>query len=875
MYSLHLLYFCCIICFAFAFVNVLDTNVIPIHYNLLLYANMTSFETQGIVKIDVIVNNPAINVIRINSYKLGILGASLEGIKSTSIKINDEQQFIDIEFPSDTISPIKKLLKSKSVLEIIFQGKLSDDMLGFYRAQYKDKNTNTSEIIATTHMEPIYARRAFPCFDEPKLKATYSITLLSDPAYTHLSNMDVKESFMMENGLKVTKFNRSPKMSSYLVAFVVAKLEYIETNNFRVPVRVYTIPGHKEEGKYAATLAAETLKFFENVLKIRYPLPKLDNIAIPEFSAGAMENWGLITYRTSDLLLDKNSSTLKKIQRVTEVIQHEVAHQWFGNLVTMQEWGQLWLNEGFATWMSHFAMSKFYPFWNVEERSISETLRAAFSLDMLASSHPIEVNIDNESDIQQIFDAISYSKGSSLLKMISDKIGETAFITGISYYLKNNMYKTTNTSTLFKYLSFAANEDISYIREWTTKPGFPLISVVENKDNIILTQSKFLATTNTTISTNDILYPIPVQILTKDGERNITMKEQSMKIELNLERFIKINYNGSGFYVTKYSEERLNKLFSMINILSVSDQLSLLNDIYFLTVSGSLSTDKLINYLQYLKSSNSYLIWEMIYKIVISVKEVYKFDYHITNLLDKFVISMAAQKFYFLGWEISKDDSQDVKQLKIILFILLNNANDPIIEVVSKELYLNYKANITAKIPKAYITTLFEQCGKRGDIEDYEFLLKVYKDSDDLNIQQSALMSLGYFKESDLLHKTISMLLTDDVLKQDIHILMSGIRSSPEGTYQLWEWLKLNWVDILKRYPVGSSSLGSIVKLCTIGFVSQEQYSQIKYFFKDKSVITYSKLLDQSLEMIIIKSTWRDRDFMRLSNYLNNTNNIH
>nr|CAI6561727.1 BFH_HP1_G0023700.mRNA.1.CDS.1 [Saccharomyces cerevisiae] len=354
--------------------EVLPNNVTPLHYDITLEPNLRAFTFEGSLKIDLQINDHSINSVQINYLEIDFHSARIEGVNAIEVNKNENQQKATLVFPNGTFENLGPSAK----LEIIFSGILNDQMAGFYRAKYTDKVTGETKYMATTQMEATDARRAFPCFDEPNLKATFAVTLVSESFLTHLSNMDVRNETIKE-GKKYTTFNTTPKMSTYLVAFIVADLRYVESNNFRIPVRVYSTPGDEKFGQFAANLAARTLRFFEDTFNIEYPLPKMDMVAVLEFSAGAMENW------------DIENSSLDRIQRVAEVIQHELAHQWFGNLVTMDWWEGLWLNEGFATWMSWYSCNKFQPEWKVWEQYVTDNLQRALNLDSLRSSHPIEV----------------------------------------------------------------------------------------------------------------------------------------------------------------------------------------------------------------------------------------------------------------------------------------------------------------------------------------------------------------------------------------------------------------------------------------------------------------------------------------------------
>src|SRR5215469_12066452 len=310
---------------------------------------------------------------------------------SPELTHNEDTQTTNISF-KDTLPA-----GSTATLTQKFTGILNNNMAGFYRSSYKMPDGST-KYMATTQMEPTDARRAFPCFDEPALKAKFTITLIADKNMTCLSNMDVVSEKEVDgkygNSKKAVTFRETPLMSTYLLAFIVGELKMIETRKFRVPVRVFATPDRDiEHGRFSLDLAARTLAFYEEKFNSSFPLPKMDMVAIPDFSAGAMENWGIITYRVVDLLFDEKVSGASTKQRVAEVVQHELAHQWFGNLVTMDFWDGLWLNEGFATWMSWYSCNAFYPEWKVWEGYVTDNLQSALSLDSLRSSHPIEVPV--------------------------------------------------------------------------------------------------------------------------------------------------------------------------------------------------------------------------------------------------------------------------------------------------------------------------------------------------------------------------------------------------------------------------------------------------------------------------------------------------
>ena len=510
-------------------------------------------------------------------------------------------------------------------------------MAGFYRSSYKDRDGST-KYIATTQMEPTDARRAFPCFDEPALKAHYTITLVADKSHTCLSNMDQASEKEVDSKItggkrKAIKFNETPLMSTYLLAFIVGELNQIETNSFRVPVRVFATPDKDiEHGRFSLDLAARTLDFYEKTFDSKFPLPKMDMVAIPDFSAGAMENWGLITYRVVDVLYDEKTSGALTKQRVAEVVQHELAHQWFGNLVTMDFWDGLWLNEGFATWMSWYSCNKFYPEWHVWQSYVTDTLQGALSLDSLRSSHPIEVPVKRADEINQIFDAISYSKGSCVLRMISKYLGEQTFMEGIRRYLKKHAYGNTQTGDLWAALSDASGKPVEEVMDvWTKNVGYPVVSVTENEqsNSIHVEQHRFLRTGDVKPEEDKTLFPVFLGLRTKDGvDEDLTLSKREHEFHLPNLDFFKLNADHSGIYRTSYTPERLAKLgqAAKAGLLTVEDRAGMIADAGALASSGYQRTSGILSLLKNFDGETEFVVWSELLSRISSIRAAWVFE---------------------------------------------------------------------------------------------------------------------------------------------------------------------------------------------------------------------------------------------------------
>jgi aminopeptidase 2 len=597
---------------------------------------------------------------------------------------------------------------SKASVTMSFTGTLNDNMVGFYRSSFKTEDGSTT-YMATTQMEPTDARRAFPCFDEPALKAEFTVTLVADKKMTCLSNMDVASEKTVASKItggdrQAVTFNKTPLMSTYLLAFIIGELNYIETNSFRVPVRVYAPKGlNIEHGRFSLELAAKTLDFYEKTFASPFPLPKMDMIAIPDFSAGAMENWGLITYRIVDVLIDEKASGASVKQRVAETVQHELAHQWFGNLVTMDFWDGLWLNEGFATWMSWYSCNVFYPDWKVWEGYVSDNLASALSLDSLRSSHPIEVPVKRADEINQIFDAISYSKGSCVLRMISKYLGEDVFMEGIRRYLKKHAFGNTQTSDLWAALADASGKDVEKVMDiWTKKVGFPVITVTEGTDSIHVKQNRFLRTADVKPEEDETLFPVFLGLRTKEGiDEELSLFTREADFKLKDMDFFKLNADHSGIYRTSYSPERLRKLgvAAKSGLLSVEDRAGMIADAGALATSGYQKTSGLLSLLDSFKSESEFVVWQEISSRVSVLRSAWMFeDQEVRDALKAFQLELTKDKAHEIGWTFTENDGHIEQQFKAMMFGTAGVSNDEIIVKAAFDMFAKSTKGDTSAI---------------------------------------------------------------------------------------------------------------------------------------------------------------------------------
>lgn len=851
--------------------QLLPAKVKPVHYRVTMEPDLANLTYTGHVEIDVDVVE-ATKSVSVNSLDLKILAAKVfpkrgmaEESPVTNQSYDDDSQALTLEIAQDLVQ------NTTATIRLDYEGILNDKMAGFYRSLYKDEAGKTWTV-ATTQMEPTDCRRAFPCFDEPALKAKFDVTIIHEPHLTALSNMDVKDVKILDNGKKVTSFNTSPIMSTYLVAFTVGEFKCVESTYFRVPVKVWATPGLEQKGTFSADLGARTLEFFEKKFGIEYPLPKMDMVAIHDFSAGAMENWGLVTYRVVDLLFDEKTDGAATKQRVAEVVQHELAHQWFGNLVTMDWWEGLWLNEGFATWMSWYSCNEFFPGWKVWETYVEDTLQSCLTLDGLRSSHPVEVPVARADEINQIFDAISYSKGSCCVKMVANYLGEDVFIQGISKYLKKYAFSNTKTSDLWDVLSEVSGKDVAGLMDvWTTKVGYPVLTVKENTDSTLtINQNRFLTTGDVKPEDDETVYPIALEL--RDGKNidHTMMTTRDAQVQVNDMGFYKLNADQAGLYRVLYPESRLEKLGSSAssNLLSPEDKIGLVADTGALSVAGYQSTAALLKLVSQWSTETEPNVWfEMLTRIG-AIRDVWRFEGdEFLNNYKKFMRDFVTPKSKEVGYEFAEND-QDIltQQLKAHLFSAAVNNESPEFMLAAKDMWAKYLAGNKNAIHPNLRDAVFGLAAKEGDSATLDKLLEIYlnnKSAEGL----SALRSLGRVQDDQVRKEQLKHAFDDTVKPQDITYLLAGFGADVKGMRIRLDWMKENWEAIVQKFPPSLGMLSSVVKVVFSGLNTKEYLQEFEDFFGSRSTKGYDKAVANVRDSMTSRINWYERDSKAVSEW--------
>jgi tricorn protease interacting factor F2/3 len=719
-------------------------------------------------------------ILRLHCEKLEIKSLALQqGSEAVEVSFSCEDGMLNVNSSIPLKGNAYRLLVS-------FSGKLNDDLSGFYRSKYTASSGDT-KYLATTQFEAPYARKCFPCIDDPGFKAEFSVTLNIPIGLTGLSNMPVNSEEICGERKRIT-FETTPPMSTYLLYMGVGEFDYIEEKRGERTLRVYGVNGRSQQGTFALTFAADTLEFFEEYSDVAYPLPKLDLIAIPDFSAGAMENWGAITFREVLLYVDEKETSLFTKKRVAEVIAHELWHQWSGNLVTMKWWDDLWLNEAFATFIAYKAVDTFYPEWNIWDEFLDADTKRAFEMDMLSSTHPISVPVKTPNEVEEIFDHISYGKGGSVLKMIEDYIGNDSFQKGVSAYLKNFAYKNAEAEQLWDILEQHSGQPVKdVLLAWVTIPGFPLVSVTETEDGVSLRQECFQVGNSDT----ERKWPIPLTWMSDKEAGSLLFREKTASISVS-DNYIKCNHAQTGFYRTLY-QKKMYETFGLVmneNNISIYDRWGLLDDLWACVFAGHTSLSTLLDFLDCYKLEKAGFVLREIEDIIDTITLLLQLPDKGKVLYNRYC-SPFTDAFARVGFDSVANEVPEIRALRPpAIKYLIKAGNNDVIEKACT-LCQNYFADgtINPDIRSACLSAL----AYLGTRRNYEAMRTAYENKNGIEEKLVLLAAMGQFEDKDLLTEYLNYSLTSAVRRQDLGRVFSAASWNAVCPAIFFEWVRTNW----------------------------------------------------------------------------------
>ncbi|EIW77439.1 hypothetical protein CONPUDRAFT_84517 [Coniophora puteana RWD-64-598 SS2] len=887
----------------------LPANVRPTHYDLTVRTDLENETFQGVVKVSLDIKQETSSV-TFNIADLELTAASISSDHEADVARQPyASKSLDAEREEGTLVFARAIpAGSRAQLSIAFSGELTDSLMGYYKSAFTQDGEES--VYALTQFEPTAARKAFPCWDEPALKATFSVSLVSRAHLVCLGNMPVEseEPFHLDNsedldlaglfeslsvedqkpegGWKVTRFQTTPLMSTYIVAYASGPFQYIEgsytspLSGKKRPLRVYATSEILHQAKHALDIAEKIVPIYESVFDIEYPLPKLDILVAHDFDSGAMENWGLITGGTSAFLMDPDKVQLSTLKGITSVVSHEIAHMWFGNITTMEWWDNLYLNEGFATLMGEYiVVDRLYPKWKVDAEFIIENLNDALNLDAKPSSHPVEVPCPDANLVNQIFDSLSYAKGASVLRMLSNFVGQERFIKGVSLYLKKHLYSNTVTKDLFEAIEEATGAGVPKMMDnWISMIGFPVITVTETKDGITVRQDRFLETGHAEPQDNETIWTIPLSLLTvdKDGkpriDKRLVLDTHEKMIPLDISKLYKLNAGTNGFYRVLYPDERLARITEEAakgeEMFSLNDRIGLVHDVFALSKAGMMSVSGALNTVNNLRGEMDYIVWDTIASNLSLLHSTWWENTKVTKTLDEFRASLFKPIIDRLGYDDAPDDDSNTIQLRSKAVEQASRAGEPsVVKELQQRLaqYMNTgnDSHISPNIMNSVLFTGVHYGGR----DEFEFAKKIMEDTTvPPATSDSAMVAICQIQDPELIKEVFSYIL-NDTRTQDLIDMFMGLQTNLSTRREAAEFLKQNF-DEMEKKLADTFGLPDAITVSFNHLTKDEDITMVEEFFKDKDRSKYNMAYDQLLDTLRASKVWIKRSTADIEKWL-------
>lgn len=848
----------------------LPQTLFPVSYEIELKTDLKLFQVKGNVKILVTCAKNTANIIlhlkEINVSKAAVFEKNhkVQDVPATWREgVIEEEGLIErgkAERNTDRQLPVIGTMKNETLemflievqedltpqrnyeIYMEFDYPLTDKLIGFYRSSYKTRS-GQKRYLAATLFEPTFARKAFPCFDEPAMKAKFSVTIIRDGKYTALSNMPIEKTIKIGDDLYADQFQESVRMSTYLVAFLVSDFDYKErTTTSGIKVRVWTPPLQIAQASYALDIATETLSNYEKFFQINFPLPKQDLVAIPDFLAGAMENWGLIGFASPMLLFDPKDTSDDLKQDVCETVTHELAHQWFGNLVTMEWWNDLWLNEGFATYIEDIGASYVEPDWNMTNQFIIHKLQVALNKDQSSYSHPISVDVKDPKQIDSLFDAISYRKGASLIRMLKSFIGSQHFTAGMRSYLQKYAYGNAQTDELWESMSEVSGVNIKEVMDtWTLQMGLPVVNIVRlDEETATADQRRFLIYPDAKhhhSSPFNYRWNIPLTYITQKNNRSVQvwMNRGSASIKwLKTSGWIKANVDQIGYYRVNYEKSNWKALVNQLNtdhaVLNAADRSGLIDDAFHLARSDQLEHAVALDTTLYIPRETEYapLITFLRNMAYIGNQFLLRKSF---KVLKTYMLQQLQQSMERLGW-----DDKGTHLEKLLRAEILSAACDYSDQTIISKVKTNFKLAMEGKETIATnLRFLVYSIGvQEGGVKEWNQIYNKYLTTHIASDKSILLESLSYTRNPQMIRRCLKYSL--DMTKipaQDTLSVLSGLASKPKSWRMTWNFVRQNWKLLYRRYSRGSDEWPTLIKSLMFKCNTQAQLNEVTNFFKD------------------------------------------
>jgi puromycin-sensitive aminopeptidase len=848
----------------------LPRTVAPVRYDIRLEPDLTTLTFRGEETIAVEVAEPVREIV-LNAVELAVDEAvavdAAGGEHRATVTLDEAAERCRLAFA-------EPLATGSGRLRIAFHGTLNDKLRGFYRSVYKDPG-GVTRTMAATQFEATDARRAFPCWDEPAFKAVFAVTLAIDPALTAVSNTRIVAE-RREGDRKVVRFADTITMSTYLVAFVVGELEHTEpTPVGATPVSVWCVPGKRRLAAFGHEIAVASLRYFEEYYGLPYPGDKLDLLAIPDFAAGAMENLGAITFRETALLVDERAASHAELQRVADVVAHENAHMWFGDLVTMSWWNGIWLNEAFATFMEMLAVDAWKPEWQ-RWAAFGVSRAAALSVDGLHSTRSIEFPVRAPREADAMFDVLTYEKGASVLRMLEQYLGPEIFREGVRDYLRAHQFANADTGDLWAALGRASRQPIPAVMDgWIFAPGYPLVSVGVDNGQLVLRQQRFTYLPEPLrwwgaappAAGGPARWQVPVQLRITAGGRQtedrvlLAEGETRRPLPAGFESVV-VNEGGHGFYRVRYDDDLRARLLERLPRLAAIERFNLVNDAWAVTGAGLMPVTDYLELTARFREERDRNVWSALLGSFGTLSRLVRPADR--PGLEALVRDRARPALTALGWTPRAGEDELTGQLRADLIRALGTlGNDPDVQGRAAELYGAYERG-TAVDPNL-LPALIAVLAHAGDEARYDNFLKKFRSASTPQEEQRYLYALTAFRQPALVEQTLGRTVNGEIRTQDAPFVARSMLMLVHAREQAWEFVKKQWDTMDRLYPKhGLRRMAEGV----IGLATPEWEADVHRFFQDRKIDLGGKTLEQYLEQLRVAVALREREGAALSAYL-------
>jgi aminopeptidase N len=836
----------------------LPKQVVPLEYSVRIVPDLAKLTFAGSEGIKVKAT-PSIRELVLNSAELEIAKASVDGIHLSpdAIKLDPNNELLTIALPNE-------LPAGEHTIALEFSGKITPKGRGLYYMPYQEQGTGAKKVALGTQFEPSDARRFFPCWDEPSFRARFQLTAVVPGDWLAVSNMPIESERKIDIGKEV-RFQATPAMSSYLNVFVAGELDLIETKVAGTQIRLIATKGKTEWGRYALESTAQILQYYNDYFGVSYPLPKLDQIAIPGGFGGAMENWGGITYYESALLFDPKKSSAATRQRIYEVIAHETAHQWFGDLVTMAWWDNLWLNEGFASWMGSKCTAHFNPDWEVwlarniqrdPTRRSGIAKEVAMEGDARSTTHAIQQPVANEAEANSAFDDITYRKGQSFLRMLESFLGEATFRDGIRRYIAAHKYSSSTTADLWNALSESSNKPVGQIAAaWTEQPGFPVVIMKREGEKISLSQERF------TINFPDapaLEWKIPLTYFFV-GDNKIESRLMTGKIEnlpnVATDRVIKLNANGAGNYRVQYDESSWKALLGALPKLSLEDRVNLLSDSWALVQANRADASPYLELIGKLPRSHELAERDQIVNAFDYIDRLLLGD-PVREKFQAYARSILRPTFDELGWDPKKNEISRDSLLRASLIVALGDLNDQEIIAGCKKRFEKFVVDPTSLAPDLRASVCFV-VGQNSDEATWNKLHDLGLKTTSIEEKQNYYDALAAARDLKLATKALQISLTDELPTSRALHLVGKVERYNGDPDLAWDFAKTNMKALLEK----TDALGAntFAPSLFVFFSEKSRADELKTYAKSNLPATSAKEVTKAVDEVEFRAEFKQR----------------